>query len=56
MKIGYARVSTTDQNLDIQLKVLESVGCDMIFKEKISGTHLKRPELQRMLEQLRQDD
>lgn len=56
MKIGYARVSTTDQNLDIQIKELENAGCDIIFKEKVSGTHLKRPELLRMLDQLRPED
>ena len=56
MKIGYARVSTTDQNLEIQLEELNKAGCEKIFKEKVSGTHLKRPELLRMLEQLRHDD
>jgi DNA invertase Pin-like site-specific DNA recombinase len=56
MKIGYARVSTTDQNLEIQLQELKKAGCEKIYKEKVSGTHLKRPELLRMLDQLRQDD
>jgi len=56
MKIGYARVSTTDQNLEIQLRELKKAGCAKFFKEKISGTHLKRPELVRMLDQLRKDD
>lgn len=56
MKIGYARVSTTDQNLEIQLEELKKAGCEKIYKEKVSGTHLKRPELLRMLEQLRHDD
>jgi len=56
MKIGYARVSTTDQNLEIQLQELNKAGCEKVYKEKVSGTHLKRPELLRMLEQLRQDD
>jgi DNA invertase Pin-like site-specific DNA recombinase len=56
MKIGYARVSTTDQNLEIQLQELKNAGCKKIYQEKISGTHLKRPELLRMFEQLREGD
>jgi DNA invertase Pin-like site-specific DNA recombinase len=38
MKIGYARVSTEDQNLDRQLDQLYNTGCDKIFQEKITGT------------------
>lgn len=45
MKIGYARVSSTDQNLNVQLKQLEEIGCEKIFKEKISGKSSDRPEL-----------
>jgi len=56
MKIGYARVSTTDQNLDLQLSALMFAGCEKIFQEKISGTKTDRPELQKMLEQLREGD
>ncbi len=56
MKIGYARVSTTDQNLDLQLQELKKHGCEKFFKEKVSGTNFNRPELLRMLEQLRPDD
>ena len=56
MKIGYARVSTTDQNLDLQLAVLKEAGCGRIFQEKISGAKRNRPELQRLLDQLRPDD
>ena len=37
MKIGYARVSTREQNLDLQIQALEESGCELIFKEKISG-------------------
>lgn len=49
MKIGYARVSTEEQNLDMQLTALRKAGCRKIFQEKISGTKWDRPELQRML-------
>ena len=56
MKIGYARVSTTDQNLDLQLAALKEAGCGQIFQEKISGAKIERPELQRLLDQLRPDD
>jgi DNA invertase Pin-like site-specific DNA recombinase len=56
MKIGYARVSTTDQHLEIQLDKLKKAGCVKVYEEKVSGTHLKRPALLRMLEQLRKDD
>jgi DNA invertase Pin-like site-specific DNA recombinase len=56
MQIGYARVSTKDQNLESQLDHLTKAGCELIFKEKISGAKKERPELQRMLAQLRQGD
>lgn len=56
MKIGYARVSTTEQHLDLQLVALKEAGCDRIFQEKISGAKLDRPELQRLIDQLRPDD
>jgi DNA invertase Pin-like site-specific DNA recombinase len=56
MKIGYARVSTQDQNLDLQLRVLKKAGCRKTFQEKASGATRARPELQRMLEQLREGD
>ena len=49
MKIGYARVSTEEQNLDMQLGALRKAGCKKIFQEKISGTKWERPELQKML-------
>jgi DNA invertase Pin-like site-specific DNA recombinase len=56
MKIGYARVSTTDQNLELQLAALKEAGCGRIYQEKISGAKSDRPELQRLIEQLRADD
>lgn len=55
--IGYARVSTTDQNLDIQITVLKAAGCDVIRSEKLSGTTTKgRTELQTVLDFLRKGD
>lgn len=56
MKIGYARVSTQDQNLSFQIEELEKAGCRKIFKEKVSGVHSKRIELEKMIEQLREGD
>ena len=56
MKIGYARVSTTDQNLDLQLAALKEAGCGRIFQEKISGAKKDRPELQRLMDHLRPGD
>jgi DNA invertase Pin-like site-specific DNA recombinase len=56
MKIGYARVSTSEQNLDLQLTALKEAGCRRIYQEKISGVKLNRPELQRLIDQLRPDD
>jgi DNA invertase Pin-like site-specific DNA recombinase len=56
MKIGYARVSTTEQNLEMQLSALHQAGCERIYQEKISGMKKERPELQRLLEQLRPED
>lgn len=56
MKIGYARVSTQDQNLDRQLDNLKAAGCERIFNEKMTGTKSDRPELKTMLLTLRQGD
>lgn len=56
MKIGYARVSTQDQNLDRQLDNLRAAGCERIFNEKMTGTKSDRPELKTMLMTLRSGD
>ena len=56
MLIGYARVSTTDQNLDLQIDALTKVGCEKIFDDKISGSRAERPGLTRAMELLRKDD
>ena len=56
MKIGYARVSTTDQNLSVQIDGLEKEKCEKIYKEKLSGARKDRPELQKALEELRKGD
>ena len=55
MKIGYARVSTRDQNLDMQLSALKKAGCEKIFSEKKSGVK-ERPVLQEALNFLREGD
>lgn len=54
--IGYARVSTTDQNLDAQVKQLTDAGCDRIYQEKVSGVKRDRPELSAMLDYVREGD
>jgi len=56
MKLGYARVSTDDQTLDIQCQKLTAAGCEALFEEKISGAQRQRPELERLLAQLRKGD
>ncbi|MBY0083719.1 recombinase family protein [Brevibacillus brevis] len=56
MKLGYARVSTQDQSLDLQIDALNTAGCDEIYREKVSGTKDNRPELKRLLSYARQGD
>lgn len=54
--IGYARVSTTDQDLTAQLQQLQAVGCDKVYQEHVSGAKVDRPELKAMLDYARQGD
>lgn len=56
MKIGYAMVSTQDQKLELQLDDLKSYGCETVYKEKISGKNKSRPQLEKMVDQLRSGD
>ena len=49
MKIGYARVSTEDQNPDVQMTALQRAGCKTIYTDKVEGTIRKRPQLSRCL-------
>ncbi len=58
MKIGYARVSTRDQNLNLQIDALKIAGCTdtYIYKEEISGVAKERPQLRKLLEQIREGD
>ncbi len=56
MVTGYARVSTDDQDLTLQRAALKDAGCKRTFEEKASGAKRDRPELARMLEQLRDGD
>jgi len=56
MKIGYARVSTDLQSLELQNQALEKAGCEMIFTDKMSGTRADRPGLQEAMSHLRPSD
>ena len=56
MLIGYARISTHDQNLDLQKDALEKAGCKKIYVEQMSGSSRIRPELEKTLEMLRNGD
>nr|WP_015647605.1 recombinase family protein [Pseudomonas sp. GLE121]AGL12850.1 resolvase [Pseudomonas sp. GLE121] len=56
LKIGYARVSKQDQNLDLQIDALKAAGCTKIYEEKVSGSNAARPEQEQMLKALRKGD
>ncbi len=56
MLIGYARVSTLDQNPALQMDALRAAGCQKIFTEKASGSHKNRPQLNAALDYLREGD
>jgi len=56
MLIGYARVSTQDQDAAAQIAALENAGCKKIYQEKASGGRWDRPALHSLLEQLREGD
>ncbi len=56
MKIGYARVSTTAQSLELQIEALKKAGCEKVFSEKFSGKSKVRPELEKLLGHLRPND
>src|SRR5260370_7227173 len=53
MRIGYARVSTRDQNLEMQLDALNKAGCKRILTDKLSGVQVERPGLREALSHLR---
>lgn len=56
MKIGYARISTADQNARMQRDALKAAGCEKIVTEQISGTSIKRPKLEKLLRSLKSGD
>lgn len=56
MKIGYARISTTDQSLDLQFDALKNAGCDKIFHDIVSGSKSERPGLHEALDYVREGD
>ena len=56
MLVGYARVSTQEQDLALQLDALQTAGCEKVFEEKASGAQRERPALKAALEYMRQGD
>lgn len=56
MKYGYARVSTKDQILDLQIDALKQAGCNKIFREIVSGSRSDRPEWLKLLDEIQEGD
>jgi DNA invertase Pin-like site-specific DNA recombinase len=56
MLIGYARVSTADQNLDLQKESLKNIGCQKIYEDKATGSNANRQGLKQAIDQLRDGD
>ena len=56
MHIGYARVSTAEQNLDLQLNALKEAGCEKFYQDQLSGARLNRPGLEAALSDVRKHD
>ena len=56
MQIGYARVSTLEQNLDLQTDALKNIGIEKIFTDKVSGVKSQKPQLNELLEYIRKGD
>lgn len=56
MRIGYARVSTLEQDPALQHDALDAAGCERVFTERVTGTTASRPELDKLMEQLRAGD
>lgn len=56
MKLGYARISTREQNLDMQVIALENAGCERIYEEVASGAKADRPIFDSLIKQLRDGD
>lgn len=56
MKYGYARVSSKNQDLEVQISQLKSECCEVIYQEKMTGTNIDRPEFQKVLAALQKGD
>jgi DNA invertase Pin-like site-specific DNA recombinase len=56
IKLGYARVSTYEQNLDLQIDALQKEGCKQIYSDKISGVKSKKPDFEKLMEYVRTGD
>ena len=56
MKLGYARVSTKDQHLELQIDALTKAGCEKIYQDIASGARTERPALNEMINHLRPGD